>query len=240
MVERFSGGRSGPAVTGGSGICGRDRLPRPSACSLSRIGVFLLAFAVLSAPARAETVRILAVGDSLVAGYGLAPEEGFVSQLQGWLVARGAEIEIVNAGVSGDTTAMGRARLEWSLGTEPDAVLLALGANDMLRGIDPAETRSNLGAMLGLLRERNIPVLLAGMRAGSNLGPDYGIAFDRIYPDLAGQYGALLYPFLLEEVALDPARNQPDGLHPNAAGARIMAAAIGPRVLELAVRARGG
>ena len=143
------------------------------------------------------------VGDSITAGYGLGPGEGLVDQLNRALADHQANIEILNAGVSGDTTAGGRARLGWSLADNPDAVILALGGNDLLRGIDPAESRRNLSAMLGMLAEAEIPVLLCGMVAMRNLGPEYEAAFNQIYPELAAEYQVQLYPFLLEGVALD-------------------------------------
>lgn len=186
----------------------------------------------------AGEVRLVAIGDSLFAGFGLAPQDGFVAQLQAWLTRRDGAITIANGGVSGDTTTGGLARLDWAVGGDADGVILALGANDMLRGIDPALTRANLAAMLERLQARGLPVLLAGMRAGANLGPEYTDRFDRIYPELAAEYDAVFYPFLLEGVAMDPALNQADGIHPNAAGARVMAAGIGPQVLELANRIR--
>ncbi len=156
------------------------------------------------------------------------------------MAERGAKAEIANAGVSGDTTAGGLARLDWSLGDDADGVILSLGANDMLRGIDPAETRANLEAMLELLAARRLPVLLAGMRAGGNLGPEYQAAFDSIYPDLAREYGTALYPFLLEGVAMDPALNQDDGIHPNRQGVAVMVEGIGPSVLALVESIRAG
>lgn len=192
----------------------------------------LLLAAVLAVPAGraavAEPVRLLALGDSLTAGYGLAPEEGFASRLQAALRERGHEVEVIDAGVSGDTTAGGLARLDWALADAPDLVLVELGANDGLRGIDPGSTRGNLDAILGRLEERGIPVLLAGMYAPPNLGPDFGRRFNAIYPELAEKYDVPLYPFFLDGVAAQPALNQPDGLHPNAAGVRVVVERILP------------
>ena len=145
----------------------------------------------------------------------------------------------MNGSISGDTTAGGRARLGWALASKPDFVLVALGGNDGLRGLDPAETRANLGAILARLRDGKIPVLLAGMKAPRNLGPDYERAFNRAWPDLAGQYGAVLYPFFLDGVALDPALNQPDLIHPNAAGVAVIVARILPFVERLIARSGG-
>ena len=149
---------------------------------------------------------------------------------------RGLEVRVINAGVSGDTTAGGLARLEWALADRPHAVVVALGANDALRAIDPAVSRSNLDRLLAALSERRLPVLLAGMLAPRNLGPDYRARFDAIYPALAERHGALLYPFLLDGVATVAALNQSDGLHPNAAGVEVIVERILPSVLCLARR----
>ena len=198
--------------------------------------------AVAATPDDAEssTLRVVAVGDSLIAGLGLDPEQGFVAQLQKWLSDLGADVEILNAGVSGDTTMGGLVRLDWSVGDDADGVILSLGANDMLRGIDPAATRAHLEGMLARLSERGLPTLLVGMRAGANLGPEYRAAFDSAYPDLAEQFHVPLYPFLLEGVALEPGLNQADGIHPNAAGVARIVEGIGPFVLVLARSIRSG
>lgn len=189
--------------------------------------------------ARTETlppIQILAFGDSLTAGYGLGPGEGFVPQLEAWLdqhIER--PVTVTNGGVSGDTSSGGRARLDWGLApygdAGPDLVILELGANDGLRGINPALTRTNMTAILETLTGRNIPVLLAGMLAPPNLGPDYRAAFDPIYPELATEYGVPLYPFFLDGVAADPALNQADGIHPTAEGVAIIVEKLGPLVL---------
>jgi acyl-CoA thioesterase-1 len=196
------------------------------------------------APARAaeRPVRIVALGDSLVAGYGLRASEAFPAALQRALAAKGVAAEIVNAGVSGDTASGGLARLDWSVADGTDAVIVELGANDALRGLDPAVTRSALDAILRRLKARNLPVLLCGMVAPPNLGADYGGAFNPIYRDLAAQYGAILYPFFLEGVVADPRLNQPDGLHPTAAGVGVIVKAILPKVEELiaVAKARAG
>jgi acyl-CoA thioesterase-1 len=168
-------------------------------------------------------IRILAFGASIVQGYGLPPGAGLTAQLERALTERGHAVDIVNAGVSGDTTAGGLARLDWTLGEEFDIAILALGSNDGLRGLDPADTRANLDAMLTILAQKNLPVLFVGMYAPRNLGSDYVAAFDAIYPALAEQHRvAGFMPFLLEGVALDPALNQPDGIHPNEAGVAVM------------------
>lgn len=193
---------------------------------LSRLAAALLLIGIGSPAALATPapVTILAFGDSLISGYGLPDAEGFPAQLQRALEASGVAVRVINGGVAGDTSAGGLARLDWTLGDAPDLVILEFGANDGLRGLDPAKTETNLDAMLAKLAMREVPVLLAGMRAPRNLGADYAAAFDAIYPRLAEKHGATFDPFFLEGVALDPALNQPDGIHPNAAGvARIVA-----------------
>jgi acyl-CoA thioesterase-1 len=195
----------------------------------------LLAMALLaSGPAAAQPLKILALGDSLTAGHGLPPGQGFAPQLERALKESGVEAQVIDAGVSGDTTAGGLARLDWALADAPDLVILELGANDMLRGVDPAETRANLDAMLAKLRAAGPKVLLAGMRAAPNLGPDYGGAFEGLYADLAAKYDVPLYPFFLEGVATDPKLNLPDGLHPNEAGIAEIVRRILPHVLAAA------
>jgi acyl-CoA thioesterase-1 len=183
--------------------------------------------------ARAETpIHIVVLGDSLTAGYGLLDKDGFVPRLQAALAAKGTAAEVANAGVSGDTASDGLARLDWSVPQGTDAVIVELGANDMLRGIKPEVTRNALDAILRRLTERHITVMLCGMRAAPNLGPDYGQAFERVYPDLAAKYGVLLYPFFLDGVAADLSLAQHDGLHPNAAGVGVIVQRILPKVQE--------
>jgi acyl-CoA thioesterase I len=195
---------------------------------------------VTTYPRAAERiVNIVAFGDSLTAGYGLAANEAFPAQLQRALTAKGLTVNVVNAGVSGDTTAGGLARLDWSVPDGTDAVIVELGANDALRGFDPAVTRKALDTMLRRLQERKIPVLLCGMVAPPNMGAEYGRAFNAIYPDLAAQTGAILYPFFLTGVAADPKLNQRDGLHPTAAGVAVIVDRILPQVEELIARAKG-
>lgn len=173
------------------------------------------------------------LGDSLTAGFGLAPEDAFPAKLERQLAAEGLRVKVLNAGVSGDTTAGGRARLGWALADKPDAVIVALGANDALRGIDPTETRANLDAILTELGRRRLKILLAGMMAPRNLGPDYVRVFDAIYPELAAKHHVALDPFFLEGVALDPALNQPDGIHPNPRGVAAIVERILPAVRRL-------
>lgn len=201
----------------------------------------LLAVAALGAasvPAAAEAdpgapVRLLVLGDSLVAGYGLPPEHGFIARLEEALEAEGWPVIVLDGGVSGDTSAGALARLDWALADEPDAVLLEIGANDALRGIDPASTRANIAAILERLDSEQVPVLLAGMMAPRNLGAAYTEPFDRLYPELAADYETLFYPFFLEGVAMDPRLNLADGIHPNAAGVAVIVDRILPSVVEL-------
>ena len=193
-------------------------------------------------PARAvdpevDPVRVLVLGDSLTAGYGLPRNEGFPARLQQALVAEGLAVEVIDGGVSGDTTAAGRARLGWALGSDadaqPDAVIVELGANDALRGIDPDITYRNLDAILGELKRRDIPVLLAGMLAPPNYGTDYGRRFAAVYTRLADAYGVTLYPFFLDGVARIARLNQADGIHPNAAGVDEIVRRITPAAAAL-------
>jgi acyl-CoA thioesterase-1 len=186
----------------------------------------------------AAPVKILAFGDSLTAGYGLAKEDGFAARLEAALRAKGIEAQVIDGGVSGDTTAGGRARLEWSLADAPDVAIVELGSNDALRGLDPAETKANLDWMLTRLAEAKVPVLLAGMLAPRNLGEDYTQAFDAIYPALARQHEVALYPFFLEGVAGEPSLNQEDGIHPNAAGVARIVERLLPAVLDLVEKAQ--
>jgi len=197
-------------------------------------GLALCIFAICTAAAAVAGPRIVAIGDSLTAGYGLPAGEGFVPQLDAWLAAHGhAGAEVVDMGVSGDTTAGGRARLDWALADGADAVIVALGGNDMLRGIMPEASRANLEAMLQALDARGMPVLLVGMQAPMNFGPDYKADFDAMYPELAARHDALLYPFFLEGLVGVPALFQDDGLHPNAEGVARMVERIGPSVIAL-------
>jgi acyl-CoA thioesterase-1 len=183
-------------------------------------------------------VNIVAFGDSLTAGFGLAASEAFPSQLQRALEAKGISATVANAGVSGDTATGGLSRLDWSVPDGTDAVILELGANDALRGFDPAVTRKALDTILRRFHERKIPVLLCGMLAPPNLGVEYGRAFNAIYPELAVASGAILYPFFLTGVAADPKLNQRDGMHPTAAGVAVIVAHIMPQVEELIARAK--
>ena len=192
-----------------------------------------------------DRITIAALGDSLTQGYGLPAEEGFVPQLQRWLTENGAgDVVLINAGVSGDTTAGGLARVDWTLTPEVDAVMVILGGNDLLRGIDPTVSRSNIDGILSKISERGLPVLLAGMPAPGNYGLEYRVKFNAIYPSLAREYGAILYPNFMK--GLGPGNDlsrvahlmQRDGIHPNEEGVVRIVNAIGPHVLELIENAR--
>jgi acyl-CoA thioesterase-1 len=210
-----------------------------------QIGLAVLLAAGL---ARAEPVTVVALGDSLTAGYGLPAEQGFVAQLQAWLDARAVDARIVNAGVSGDTTAGGLARLGWALDDEADALIVALGGNDLLRAIPTATSRANLDAILAeAAGERGLPVLVIGLESPGNYGPTYKREFDAMFPELAAEYGALhetsFLGALTAELDAASARArymQPDGIHPNAQGVAVIVEALGPRVAELVERAETG
>ena len=178
------------------------------------------------------------LGTSLTQGYGLPPGTEIPALLQAKLKAAGFDVRVINAGVSGDTSAGGLSRIDWSLADHPDAAIVELGSNDALRGIPVVQTEKNLSAILAKPKAQRIPTLLLGMKAPRNLGPEYAYAFDSLYPRLAKQYGAMVYPFVLEGVALNPKLNQPDGLHPNPAGAKIIADRIFPDVKKLVESAK--
>jgi acyl-CoA thioesterase I len=192
-----------------------------------------VAIAGIAGPATAHVPEILAFGDSLTAGFGLPVEASFPSRLEARLREEGFGVHVVNAGVSGDTTAGGLARLDWALAAKPDIVILELGANDALRGIDPRVVRANLDAMIGKIQASGAKLLLTGMRAPPNWGEDYQHDFDRMYPELAKAHAVTLYPFFLEGVAMDPKLNQPDGLHPNERGVAVLVDRIAPVVARL-------
>lgn len=201
-------------------------------CALAVLGmVTVLAQSAAAGP----TVKLLAFGDSLIHGYGLNAGQTFPEQLEAALRARGYPVTVINGGNSGDTTAAGRARLDWALADRPDIVLLELGGNDMLRGIDPAETRRNLDQILARLKHEGLAVLLAGMRAPTNMGRDYIEAYDGIFPSLAEKHDVAFYPFFLDGVALNQGLNLPDGMHPNAKGVAVIVERILP-ALEALIR----
>ncbi len=182
-------------------------------------------------------MKIVAFGDSLVAGYGLKPSDGFTAQLQAALKVRGHDVEIANSGVAGDTAKAGLERFDWAIADDADAVILELGANDGLTGKDPAALKATLEQVMERLRQRKLPVLIAGMKAPRNWGESYTAAFDGMYADLAAKHGALIYPFFLEGVALERDLNQGDGMHPNAKGVAEIVRRITPKVEELIGRA---
>lgn len=205
--------------------------------------MLLVTFFCVAAPATAadaadKPVHIVVLGDSLSAGFGLPAEAAFPAKLGKALSAKGVAVTVTNAGVSGDTASGGLARLDWSVPAGTDAVILELGANDALRGLDPKVTKTALDAILRKLADRRISVLLAGMRAPRNLGSDYARDFDAIYPALASTHPVVFYPFFLDGVAADPRLNQSDGMHPNAAGVDEIVMRILPQVEELIAKAR--
>lgn len=211
---------------------------------------FGMGAAALPSPAQAEEVRVrqmplsvVAFGDSLTQGYGLMDDDGFVPQLRRWLAEQGEEVRVVNAGVSGDTTAGGLARIEWTLTPDIHGMILALGGNDVLRGLDPALTRANIEGILAAAQAAEVPVLLVGMRAPGNYGPEFKTAFEAIWPELAADYGTLYFENFFAGLGhddLSEAREyfQPDGIHPNEEGVALVVGAIGPAVVELIEAAR--
>lgn len=210
-------------------------------CKLSVVIAFM------GGAAHAETLTIAALGDSLTAGYGLPNGDGFVPQMQAWLDAQGADVTLINAGVSGDTTAGGLSRTDWTLTPDVDAMLVALGGNDYLRGLDPAVSRVNLDGILAKARDAGVEALLVGLTAGSNYGADYKQAFDGMYTDLAAAYDVPLFPtffagLLAAAGEQDRVRDymQTDGIHPNKNGVAVIVAAMGPAVLDLIEQSRRG
>lgn len=207
---------------------------------LSRLGnkaaVAVFALWTLPFQAQAQDTAILALGDSLTQGYGLLDHEGFVPQLRDWLAARGHDVRVVNGGVSGDTTAGGLARVDWSLTPDIKGMIVALGGNDVLRGIDPAVSRANIQGILDIAKARGLEVLLVGMQAPGNYGPDYKQAFDALYPELAQAYGAVyaanFFAGIMNEADL-ASLMQADGIHPNAKGVALIVADLGPKVEAL-------
>ena len=211
------------------------------------VTVTLLTLGVSASAGMAEPVTIVALGDSLTAGYGLTDQnDGLVPQLEAWLKARGADVVVQNAGVSGDTTAGGLARVGWALGPDTDAMIVTLGGNDMLRGLDPAGSKASLDGIMKEAQAKGLPVLLVSMKAPGNYGPEYKAAFDGMYADLSAQYGALLADDFfagLRAAGADPsdpaslaAFMQADGIHPNPKGVKLIVEGLGPKVLELLAR----
>ena len=220
----------------------RSTMPSRTRCNCRKLGIVVLIGCVpakAQLPAIADSpVRIVALGDSLTAGLGLPVNASFPAKLETAHRQRGVAVEITNAGVSGDTASGGLARLDWSVPQGTDAVIVELGANDMLRGMDPKITRAAFAEIVRRLRERHIAVLLAGMRVAPNLGAEYARQFESIYSDLAAKDDVLLYPFFLDGVAGDPTLNQPDGIHPTAAGVEEIVTRMLPQVEELVSRVR--
>jgi acyl-CoA thioesterase-1 len=204
------------------------------------VGVLLAAAITAPAPGASRAPQIVAFGDSITAGFGLPPDAALPARLQAKLHDQAIDARVVNAGVSGDTTAGGVARLAWTLADKPDVVILELGANDALRGIDPATVRANLETMIEKIQASGAKLLLLGMRAPPNWGEDYQRSFDRIYPELARAHNLPLLPFFLEGVAMDPSMNQADGLHPNEKGVAVMVDHIAPMVARLLSKGEGG
>ena len=202
---------------------------------LGRQSLALLVLGVI--PAQAAEIRLMMLGDSITAGYGLARGDALPARLEAALRARGRAVRVIDAGVSGDTTAGGRARLDWALADNPHAVIVALGGNDGLRALEPRASRANLAAILDALAAKRLPTMLTGMLAPPNLGAEYGREFAAVFADLAAERpGLLIYPFLLEGVAADPTLNQPDRIHPNALGVAELARRMAPHVLRLVAR----
>lgn len=199
-----------------------------------------LVFGLIGSVSQAETT-LVAFGDSLIHGYGLAQGDGFVPQLQDWLTAQGQEVTVINAGVSGDTTKGGLSRIAWTLTPEVDAMIVTLGGNDFLRGLDPAASKANIAGIVETAQAQGVEVMLTGMQAPGNYGPDYKTAFDGLYAEIAAESGALLAESFFEGLSSDdPAALQKylqaDGLHPNREGVALIVAALGPQVLELLAR----
>ena len=197
---------------------------------MRRISAVLAIFFLIVQSAAAQPLTLLALGDSLTAGYGLQPSDAFPVKLEAALRARGHDVRVINAGVSGDTAVDGQARLDWALSEDVDAVLVELGANDALRGLPPPQAEDALDKVLTTLASRSLPALLIGMRAPPNMGPDYVAAFDTMYARLAEKHGVPLYPFFLDGVAADASLNQADGIHPNPDGVDVIVAPILPSV----------
>lgn len=199
------------------------------------LGVMLITLLSAATPVQAQNqapLRLLVFGDSLVAGYSLPPDASYPAQLEKALKAKGVNATVMNAGVSGDTTAAAAARLDWALADKPTHVIVELGANDMLRGLAPEQARTHLDAIVTKLKQANLPVLLMGMLAAPNLGADYGRRFNSIYPDLAAKHGVPLYPFFLDGVAGDAKLNLSDGIHPTRDGVAIMVDRTLPHILR--------
>ncbi|MCZ4353247.1 arylesterase [Roseovarius aestuarii] len=210
------------------------------------LGIILLTLSLLSGPLQAQELRVLALGDSLTQGYGLAQEDGLVPQLGQWLEEHGSSagvpVRLINGGVSGSTTAGGASRVAWALDGGADAMIVALGGNDLLRGIDPQVSRANLERILQEAVARDVPVLLIGLRAPGNYGAEFKAAFEGNYTDLAAAYDTLLWPDFFAPLPLEPAARaqyfQRDGIHPNAAGVTLLVNELGPKVQALIAKVK--
>lgn len=213
-------------------LCGYGGFTAAVNSRIAALAALVLLLAALPAHAQSEPVKLAILGDSLAAGYGLAPAQAFPARLQAALKEKGRNVTVINHGVSGDTTAGGVERLDWMLGDKPDIVLVELGGNDALRAVDPAATERNLDAIVKKLKEAGVTVWLAGMLAPRNFGPEYAQAFDALFKKVADKYEVPLYAFFLDGVAQDPALNQPDGIHPNAPGVDVIVERILPFVTK--------
>ena len=200
--------------------------------------LFIVGSFLIAVTSHARELKLLAFGDSLIAGYGLPKKDGFSDQLEAAFNEAGTRLKVINAGVSGDTSAGGLSRIDWALGVNPDAILLELGANDSLRGIDPAITKMNLQKLLTKLEKTGMPILFAGMIAPPNMGKEYGLEFERVYLELAETNDVIFYPFFLEGVAGVPELNQEDGIHPNKEGVSKIVKKIAPFVTDLLKRVK--
>jgi acyl-CoA thioesterase-1 len=205
----------------------------PDIGAMRLVPTLIVMILMLALPAQAATKVILALGDSLTAGYGLPPGQSLTDKLEQALQAKGLDVKIINAGISGDIAAQGAARLDWALTDDVKAVIVELGANDALRGLDPSQADKALRQIMDKLRAKNLPVLILGMRAPPNLGADYVAKFDAIYPKLSSDYGAANYPFYLDGVAAQPDLNQADGIHPNEKGLSVIVPKLLPDVEKL-------
>lgn len=236
----FNKAAAGKAFIRGGPMGAKIDRPRAlfSAALLVLFAALTLSAAPLSAKTASKKIEIVVLGDSLTAGYGLRSGDAFPVRLQAALKQRGHDLKVINAGVSGDTTAAGLARLDWAVPKGVDAVIVELGANDALRGLPPAKARANLDKLLQRLRQRGAMILLAGMVAPKNLGKDYTTAFDGMFKPLAQKYDAIYYPFFLQGVALQPRLNLSDGMHPNRRGVDIIVTNIMPKVEELIGRVK--
>ncbi len=208
-----------------------------------KVAALILGLSQASTAADGSEKTVAMLGDSLVHGFGLSPEDGLVPALQRWLDGEGACAKLINAGVSGDTTAGGLARIDWSLTQDVDALVVSLGGNDLLRGIWPEFTRSNLSGILEAASAKELPVLMVGLEAPSNFGPEFKAEFESIFPELAEEFDVLLYPRFFEALESDLSRDearrqymQPDGLHPNASGVELIANSLGPYLMDLLAR----